>query len=148
MVFFSRTSLERALTHYVAHYREERNHQGLQNHLLKRSDRPTIIGKRPDDGIFRHYAIIEVDVYPPATTPRRSEPGLLPPGNALVTLEVDDFEALTLSFIRPPMRREGALYGGRRTGTIRGTAGELIELLEIGALSWFRTRLMRTVMHS
>jgi putative transposase len=38
MVFFSRSSLERALTHYMAHYHEERNHQGLQNRLLKCSD--------------------------------------------------------------------------------------------------------------
>ncbi|HEY5759015.1 MAG TPA: integrase core domain-containing protein [Steroidobacter sp.] len=40
MVFFSRSSLERTLTHYVAHYHEERNHQGLQNRLLKCSDGP------------------------------------------------------------------------------------------------------------
>jgi putative transposase len=40
MVFFSRSSLERALTHYVAHHHEERNHQGLQNRLLKCPDRP------------------------------------------------------------------------------------------------------------
>lgn len=39
MVFFSRSSLERALTHYVAHYHEERNHQGLQNRLIERPDR-------------------------------------------------------------------------------------------------------------
>jgi putative transposase len=38
MVFFRRSSLERALAHYVAHSHEERNHQGLQNRLLKRSD--------------------------------------------------------------------------------------------------------------
>jgi len=46
MVFFSRSSLERALTQYVAHYHEERNHQGLQNRLLKRSDRPIRLGGR------------------------------------------------------------------------------------------------------
>ena len=40
MVFFGKSSLERALTHYVAHYHEERNHQGLQNRLLKYSDGP------------------------------------------------------------------------------------------------------------
>jgi hypothetical protein len=40
MNFFSRSSLERALTHYVAHYHEERNHQGLENRLLKCSDDP------------------------------------------------------------------------------------------------------------
>jgi transposase InsO family protein len=37
MIFFSSSSLERALTHYVAHYH---NHQGLQNRLLKCSDAP------------------------------------------------------------------------------------------------------------
>ena len=46
MVFFSRSSLERALTHYVAHYHEERNHQGLLNRLLKRSDGPINLGGR------------------------------------------------------------------------------------------------------
>jgi hypothetical protein len=79
MIFFSRSSLERALTHYVAHYYEERNHQGLQNRLLKCSDGPTnlgrrvvrrrdlvecsisIIEKRPDDRIFRHYGLVEVE---------------------------------------------------------------------------------------
>ena len=40
MVLFSRSSLERSLTHYVAHYHEERNHQGLQNRLIKHPDRP------------------------------------------------------------------------------------------------------------
>jgi hypothetical protein len=35
MIFFSRSSLERALTHYVAHYHEERDHQGRQNPDLR-----------------------------------------------------------------------------------------------------------------
>jgi putative transposase len=48
MVFFSRSSLERALTHYVAHYHEERNHQGLQNRLLKCSDGPINLGARAE----------------------------------------------------------------------------------------------------
>ena len=76
--------------------------------------------------------VIEVDGYPQAATPRRTEPGLLPPGNALVTLAVDDFDVLKLAFIEPPRRRDGCLYAGCRTGTIRGSAGELIELLETG----------------
>ena len=46
MIFFSRSSLERALKHYVTHYHEERNHQGLQNRLLKRSDSPINPGGR------------------------------------------------------------------------------------------------------
>lgn len=81
----------------------------------------------------KRLPIIEVDDYPPAATPRGGEPGRLPPGNALVTLAVESFDALPLSFIRPPVRRDGPLYGGRRVGTVRGFGGELIELLEIGA---------------
>lgn len=46
MVFFSRSSLERALTQYVAHYHEGRNHQGLQNRLLKCSDGRTNLAGR------------------------------------------------------------------------------------------------------
>jgi putative transposase len=30
MIFFSRSSLERALTHYVARYHQERSHQGYR----------------------------------------------------------------------------------------------------------------------
>ena len=76
--------------------------------------------------------IVEVDGYPQAATPRSSEPGLLPPGNALVTLAVEDFDALLLDFIEQPVRRDGPFYRGCRTGTVRGSAGELIELIEIG----------------
>lgn len=32
--------------HYVAHYHEEPNHQGLQNRLLKCSDAPINLGRR------------------------------------------------------------------------------------------------------
>lgn len=76
--------------------------------------------------------IVEVDGYPDAATARPGDPDLLPAGNALVTLAVDDLGALALDFIKRPVRRDGPLYGGRRAGTIRGSAGELIELLEIG----------------
>lgn len=46
MVFFGRPLLERALTRYVAHYHEERNHQGLRNRLLKCSVGPINLGDR------------------------------------------------------------------------------------------------------
>ncbi|OHT20203.1 hypothetical protein [Edaphosphingomonas haloaromaticamans] len=76
--------------------------------------------------------IVEVDDYPAEATVRQGDPGKLPPGNALVTLAVDDLDALDVAFIAPPVHREGPLYGGRRAATVRGVAGELIELLEIG----------------
>lgn len=77
--------------------------------------------------------IIEVDGYPAAAAPRAIEPGRLPPGNALVSIAVDDLDALALDFITPPARHAGPLYGGRRAATVRGSAGELIELVELKA---------------
>lgn len=76
--------------------------------------------------------IVEVDDYPAEATVRRGNPEMLPPGNAMITLAVDDLDALDVTFIAPPVTRQGPLYGGRRTATVRGHAGELIELLEIG----------------
>jgi catechol 2,3-dioxygenase-like lactoylglutathione lyase family enzyme len=75
--------------------------------------------------------IVEVDGYPEAATPRQAHDGMLPPGNAIVTLGVKSLDALKLDLITPPMRREGPLYQGRLTATHRGSAGELIELVEL-----------------
>lgn len=74
--------------------------------------------------------IIEVDGYPPAATARATDAGLLPPGNALVTLAVAGLPA-DVEWLAPPAPRDGALYEGRRAGTLRGPAGELLELVEI-----------------
>ncbi len=73
--------------------------------------------------------IIEVDGYPAAATPRPGDPALLPAGNALVTLAVERLP--NLDFVSPPTARDGALYAGRMTATVRGPAGELIELVEL-----------------
>jgi putative transposase len=35
MIFFGQVSLRHAITHYTSHYHEERNHQGLENRLLR-----------------------------------------------------------------------------------------------------------------
>jgi hypothetical protein len=35
MIFFGRTSLQYAIRQFMAHYRTERNHQGLRNRLLQ-----------------------------------------------------------------------------------------------------------------
>lgn len=76
--------------------------------------------------------MIEVDAYPPAATVRPQSAGHLPPGNALVTLAVDDLDALTMDWITPPQVRDGPFYAGRRTATTRGPAGELLELVATG----------------
>ena len=76
--------------------------------------------------------IVEIDDYPTAATARGAAEGSLPPGNALVTLAVDTFNGRTLDFIAAPTVRHGPFYAGRRTATVRGPAGELLELVEVG----------------
>jgi hypothetical protein len=76
--------------------------------------------------------IIEVDDYPAEATVRQGDSEMLPPGNAMISLAVDDLDALDAVFIAPPVRRDDPVYGGRRAATVRGFAGELIELIEIG----------------
>lgn len=78
------------------------------------------------------HPIIEVDDYPAEASARQGDPAILPPGNAMITLAVNDLDALTADFIAAPVARGGPIYEGRRTATVRGFAGELIELIEIG----------------
>jgi catechol 2,3-dioxygenase-like lactoylglutathione lyase family enzyme len=77
--------------------------------------------------------IVEVDDYPAAATARARHQGMLPPGNALVTLAVADLDACSAQWIAPPAIRHGALYDGRRAATAIGTAGELVECVEVGS---------------
>lgn len=76
--------------------------------------------------------IVEVDDYPPQTIVRPRHGGMLPPGNALVTLAMRDLDACKVAWISPPVRRDGPLYDGRRAGCVIGPAGELLELVEVG----------------
>jgi catechol 2,3-dioxygenase-like lactoylglutathione lyase family enzyme len=75
--------------------------------------------------------IIEVDGYPAGATTRPRQAGMLPPGNALVTLAVDSLDDLSVDWIMPPTFQQGPLYAGARSATVRGPAGELLELVEI-----------------
>ncbi len=76
--------------------------------------------------------IVEIDDYPDIATVRAQAAGMLPPGNALVTLAVDTLDLPGVDFIAPPVARDGAFYAGRRVATVVGPAGELLELVEIG----------------
>lgn len=76
--------------------------------------------------------IAEVDDYPAEATARPRHPGMLPPGNALVTLGVRSLAECDCRWIAPPAQRNGALYESRMAATVVGPAGELLELVEIG----------------
>jgi hypothetical protein len=75
---------------------------------------------------------LELDQYPPQTIPRPAETGALPPGVAIATFRHPDFGALNGPWITPPMVRDGAMYGARRTGTLSAPDGTLVEIVEAG----------------
>lgn len=74
---------------------------------------------------------LECDQYPPTATARPQHDGNLPPGIAIGTFEHPDFAAIPDDWIAPPRPRNGALYDGRRTGTLRAPDGTLVEIIEI-----------------
>lgn len=88
----------------------------------------------PDDTIFtmgfsrlrEPGNAVEFDQYPDSAGPRGHAVGNLPPGNALVTFNVDSLDAVKVDYIAEPITE----YGGRRSATFVGPAGELVELIE------------------
>jgi len=72
---------------------------------------------------------LELDQYPDAAAPRPSEPGALPPGIAITTFRHPDFDALK-GWIAPPAVRDGAVYAGKRSGTLVAPDGTLVEVVE------------------
>lgn len=76
--------------------------------------------------------IIEVDQYPSAAMPRPVNSGNLSHGTTMVSLMVDDLDALPLTnrLSDKPIRADGLLYGGHRSIVLRGSSGELLELIE------------------
>jgi hypothetical protein len=74
----------------------------------------------------------EIDQFPPSATPRPVAEGFLPPGNAMVTFAVRALPEGRTDWLGEPVRMPGPLYRGRRSACVRGTAGEIIELVELG----------------
>ncbi|MEY2882986.1 MAG: hypothetical protein RL490_710 [Pseudomonadota bacterium] len=72
----------------------------------------------------------EIDQYPAAATSRAGPPGELPPGNAMISFITASLDTVAAPFLTPPAHHAGALFAGRRSAVVRGTAGELIELIE------------------
>ena len=76
--------------------------------------------------------IVEVDDYPRSAMRRPRHEGMLPPGNALVTLAVENLDECEAEWIEDPTPRQGAMYEGRRAATAIGSGTELIECVEVG----------------
>lgn len=85
-------------------------------------------------GLHEHGNLLEIDEYPTGegfvAGPRPRAAGHLPPGNAIVAFGVASIDPYAALATASPRRRSEAGYGGRRTCTIIGPSGELIELIE------------------
>ena len=73
---------------------------------------------------------LEIDGYPESAGPRPRTQGQLPPGNALCRFSVNDLDELDLDYISAPVQDTSLAYGGHRSVTFVGPAGELTELIE------------------
>jgi catechol 2,3-dioxygenase-like lactoylglutathione lyase family enzyme len=73
----------------------------------------------------------EVDQYPDGTTARVIPAGGLPPGNSMVSFACGNIDAIMAPCIGPVVRIDDPLYAGRRSACFRGTAGELVEMIEL-----------------
>ncbi len=87
-------------------------------------------------GMRERGNLLELDGYPHGAGriagPRLRHAGMLPPGNALVSLEVEDLDAFAALAIAPPAAHPEPIYRDRRACTLLGPAGELLELIEAG----------------
>ena len=71
---------------------------------------------------------LQIDGYP--AKPREYPSGELPPGNAQVSFSTTHFDELDLSFFSHPFVPDSIAYGGSRTASFRGPAGEIVEIIE------------------
>lgn len=90
----------------------------------------------PPETLHRHGLVrlpkgtlIELDQYPASAVSRRTQSGLLPPGMAVVTFEMQSVRGFEFVFGEASCDLPG-LRG--KAGCLKGVAGELIELLESG----------------
>ena len=91
----------------------------------------------PIETLHRHGLIklpwgtlIELDAYPAVTKPRPTPPGELPPGMAIVSFACEGLRRCARAVPVAP----GLLRGVGAAATLKGAAGELIELVEAGEL--------------
>lgn len=85
-------------------------------------------------GLLDHGFLIEIDcyLYGPGrcTGPRPTPLGQFPSGPASISCVVDDLSRFEPLAVGPVVRPTGIGYAGHRACTLRGAAGELVELVE------------------
>ncbi|MCH8491504.1 MAG: VOC family protein [Oceanicaulis sp.] len=82
-------------------------------------------------GIHGRDVFLELDQYPPAAKQRPQHEGMLVPGCCVGSFLHPDFDSIKGDWVSPPKVREGAPYNGKRSGTLRGPDGLLVEVIEL-----------------
>lgn len=73
---------------------------------------------------------IEFDGYGSSISARSTTNGQLPPGCSIASFSVDSIDNIELDYLSEAVTESSIVYGGGRSRTARGPAGELIELIE------------------
>ena len=82
-------------------------------------------------GIHERDVFLEVDQYPSNATPRPQDEGMMAPGASLGSFLHPDFESIKGEWTLEPKVRDGAIYGGKRSGVLKGPDGLLVEVVEL-----------------
>jgi hypothetical protein len=82
-------------------------------------------------GIHGRDVFLEVDQYPPNATPRPQHEGMMAPGASLGSFQHPDFASIKGEWTLAPKVRDGAIYGGKRSGVLKGPDGLLVEVVEL-----------------
>jgi len=136
IVILGGSSLESVQDHYQSRF-------GVPRVPVMQSVVSTLSAKYALPADYRHpiaalpiggQCYIEADQMPAAAVARPCAPGELPPGIAMVSFEVNQFPTQSASELGPTERPPSLPYGGRRTRACVGPDGELIELIESGAV--------------
>lgn len=82
-------------------------------------------------GIHGRDVFLELDQLPAAATVRPRHDGMLVPGCCVGSFLHPDFDSIRGDWVSAPKVREGAPYNGKRSGTLRGPDGLLVEMIEL-----------------
>lgn len=80
--------------------------------------------------LAQHGNLIEFDGYSSNAGPRAVPEGDLPLGIVSTSFAVRKIAALNLNWLAAPQRLPGLAYGGNHAASVRGPAGEWVELIE------------------
>ena len=81
--------------------------------------------------VHERDVFLELDQYPDTATPRPRQAGMMWPGASVGSFAHPDFDSVCGEWVTEPRVREGAIYGGKRSGVLCGPDGLLVEVVAL-----------------